>query len=263
MAVERKFVEDGLKRVQVMEYLRKELESAGFGGVRINRTPLGTQVIVYAERPGLIIGRGGRRIKRLTQDLQDIYGMENPQIDVREIENPNLNPQLMASMLARALERGWYFRRAGHTILQRIMDAGAKGCEITISGKLTGPRARTEKMIAGTMKHAGQPADDLVIEGFATAIKKLGVLGVRVRIIPPDVVMPDSFQILKEGVMEGSEEVEEIPEKKVEQEEQKKEENGEKETREKASDSAQEKKVEEKEETRAEEGEENGNTSNE
>ena len=249
MAIERKFVEDSLKRVQVMEYLRKELESAGFGGVRINRTPLGTQVIVYAERPGLIIGRGGRRIKKLTQDLQEIYGMDNPQIDVREIENPDLNPQLMASTLARALERGWYFRRAGHTILQRIMDAGAKGCEITISGKLTGPRARTEKMVAGTMKHAGQPAEDLVIEGFATAIKKLGVLGVRVRIIPPDVEMPDSFRIVEEKSEEESDQ-----EESKEQIEQKEEEKTEK---------PEEQKKEQEKEEQTEMGEENGNTSNE
>jgi small subunit ribosomal protein S3 len=196
MAVERKFVEDSLKRVQVKEYLAKELDSAGFGGVQINRTPLGTQVIVYAERPGLIIGRGGRRIKKLTRDLEEVYGMDNPQIDVREIDNPDLNPQLMASNLARALERGWYFRRAGHTVLNRIMAAGALGCEIIISGKLTGPRSRTEKMIAGKMKHAGQPAEDIVLEGYAIAIKKLGALGVKVRIIPPDAELPDSFEIM-------------------------------------------------------------------
>jgi len=186
--------------------------------------------------------------------------MENPQIDVREIENPNLNPQLMASMLARALERGWYFRRAGHTILQRIMDAGAKGCEITISGKLTGPRARTEKMISGTMKHAGQPADDLVIEGFATAIKKLGVLGVRVRIIPPDVIMPDSFQILDETPVEEPEKKEEKPEEEeVKKEEQKPEVGEGKETKDESSVDEQEK----KESEQGKKGGEDGDTANE
>ncbi len=194
MAVERKFVEDRIKKLKVKEWMVQEVRNAGFGGVDITRTPLGTQVTLFVERPGLVIGKGGRRIRMLTEKLKE-FDIENPQISVDEIEKPEFNAQLMASLLARALERGWYFRKAGYRFLYRIMEAGAKGCEIEISGKLVSERARTEKFVAGTMVHTGEPAYSMVRKGFDIAIKKLGVLGVSVRIIPPDVVLPDEFEV--------------------------------------------------------------------
>ncbi|WP_290597850.1 MULTISPECIES: 30S ribosomal protein S3 [unclassified Archaeoglobus] len=194
MAVERKFVQERLKKLMVKEWIKDEVRSAGFGGVDILRTPLGTQVTLFVERPGLVIGKGGRRIKALTEKLK-VFGLENPQVSVDEVEKPEFNAQLMASLLARALERGWYFRRAGYRFLYRIMEAGAKGCEIEISGKLVSERARTEKFVAGTIIHTGDPAESMVQKGFDVAVKKLGVLGVSVRIIPPDVTLPDEFKV--------------------------------------------------------------------
>jgi small subunit ribosomal protein S3 len=106
----------------------------------------------------------------------------------------------VANRLASSLERGWYFRKAGQSMMRRVMDAGALGCEIVISGKLTGPRSRTEKFISGYIKHSGKPAIDLVDKGYCVAVKKLGVIGCQVRIIPPDVRLPDDFQIEKPPV---------------------------------------------------------------
>ncbi len=194
MAVERKFVQERLKKLMVKEWIKEEVKNAGFGGVDIIRTPLGTQVTLFVERPGLVIGKGGRRIKMLTEKLKE-FGLDNPQVSVDEVEKPEFNAQLMASLLARALERGWYFRRAGYRFLYRIMEAGAKGCEIEISGKLVSERARTEKFVAGTIVHTGDPAYSMVRKGFDIAVKKLGVLGVSVRIIPPDVTLPDEFEV--------------------------------------------------------------------
>ncbi len=194
MAVERKFIRDRITKLQVKEWLKEEVRNAGFGGVDIVRTPLGTQVSLFVERPGLVIGKGGRRIRMLQEKLKE-FGLDNPQISVDEVEKPEFNAQLMATLLARALERGWYFRRAGYRFLYRIMEAGAKGCEIQISGKLTSERARTEKFVAGTMVHTGDPAYELVRKGFDIAIKKLGVYGVLVKIIPPDVELPDEFKV--------------------------------------------------------------------
>lgn len=199
MAVERKFVQERVKKMMVKEWIREEVKSAGFGGVDILRMPLGTQVTLFVERPGLVIGKGGRRIKMLTEKLRE-FGLDNPQVSVDEVEKPEFNAQLMASLLARALERGWYFRRAGYRFLYRIMEAGAKGCEIQISGKLVSERARTEKFVAGTIIHTGDAAYTAVKKGFDIAVKKLGVLGVTVRIIPSDVVLPDEFEIKEGGV---------------------------------------------------------------
>ncbi len=194
MAVERKFVEERVRKLRVKEWVVDEVRNAGFGGIDIVRTPLGTQVTLFVERPGLVIGRGGRRIKKLTDRLKE-FGLDNPQVAVDEIEKPEFNAQLMASLLARALERGWYFRKAGYRFLYRIMEAGAKGCEIEISGKLTSERARTEKFVSGTIVHTGEPAESMVNEGFDIAIKKLGVYGVKVRVIPPDAELPDEIHI--------------------------------------------------------------------
>lgn len=195
MGVERKFVSNGLDKAQMAEYFSKQLERAGYGGMNINRTPMGTQITIFAEKPGMIIGKGGKTIHKLTRDLETIFRVDNPQIDVQEVKVPELNAQMMASRLAGAIERGLYFRKAGHNMLRRILESGALGCEIDLSGKLTGPRKRTEKFVGGNMLHAGNPAMELVDDGFAIAIKKLGVIGCRVRLIKPTVKLPGRFKI--------------------------------------------------------------------
>ncbi len=205
---ERIFVKENVRRLLIKEYLMKEASVAGFGGLEIQRTPLGTRIVLEVERPGLIIGRKGAKIKELTEKLQSKFGVENPTIEVKESPNPYLNAQIMAEKLASALERGWHFRRAGHSTLRRIMEAGAKGAQIIISGKLTGDRARTEKFMAGTIKYNGKPAE-LVDIGYATAKTKPGIIGVTVKIMPPDVKLPDEINILpppSEGEEESKEE---------------------------------------------------------
>ncbi|MCD5409810.1 MAG: 30S ribosomal protein S3 [Methanocellales archaeon] len=198
MAIERKFIQEGLKKVRINEYFIQELNRAGYSGMKVNRTPMGTQITIYAEKPGMVIGKVGKTVRTFTKKLDEEFQLDNPQIDVQEVVKPELNAQMMANRLANALERGWYFRKAGHSTLQRIMNAGALGCEIIISGKITGPRKRREKFLDGCIKHAGIPAEELVDKKFAIAIKKLGVLGVQVKIVQPDVVMPDNFRIISE-----------------------------------------------------------------
>jgi small subunit ribosomal protein S3 len=199
MGVERKFVKNGLDKAQMAEYFSKQLERAGYGGMNINRTPMGTQITIFAEKPGMIIGKGGKTIHKLTHDLETVFRVDNPQIDVQEVKIPELNAQMMASRLAGAIERGLYFRKAGHNMLRRILESGALGCEIDIAGKLTGPRKKTEKFVGGNMLHAGNPAMELVDDGFAIAIKKLGVIGCRVRLIRPTVKLPGRFKTVQVG----------------------------------------------------------------
>lgn len=195
MAIEKKFVQEGYVKASMNEYFLKQLSRAGYGGMELNRTPMGTQITVYSEKPGMVIGKAGKVIRKLTRDIDRMYDMDNPQIDAQEVKRPELNAQMMASRLASSIERGWYFRKAGHNTLRAIMNAGALGCEIVISGKLTGSRSRVEKLVDGYIKHAGKPAEEIVDNGFATAVKKLGTLGCKVRIIPPGAVLPDAFDI--------------------------------------------------------------------
>jgi small subunit ribosomal protein S3 len=177
------------------EYFAEQLSRSGYGGMELNRTPMGTQIIIYSEKPGMVIGKAGKVIRKLTRDVATKYNLENPQIDAQEVKRPELNAQMMASRLAASIERGWYFRKAGHNTLRAVMNAGALGCEVVISGKLTGARSRVEKFIEGYVKHSGNPVQEVVDEGFAVAIKKLGTLGCKVRIIQPGVVLPDSYRI--------------------------------------------------------------------
>jgi small subunit ribosomal protein S3 len=159
---------------------------------------MGTQIVLKAEKPGMVIGKGGKNIRKITTTLESDFDLEDPQVDVQEVEEPDLNARIVADRLANALERGWYFRKAGHTTIDRIMEAGALGAEIVLSGKVTGARSRVEKFNRGYIKHNGEPAEEIVDEGIGTAVMKLGTIGVQVRIIPPDAELPDDFEIYED-----------------------------------------------------------------
>jgi len=171
----------------------------------IAKTPMGTQIVLKAEKPGMVIGKGGKNIRKITTELTERFGMEDPQIDVQEVDEPDLNARIVADRLANALERGWYFRKAGHTTIDRIMDAGALGAEIVLSGKVTGARSRVEKFNRGYIKHNGEPAQSVVDEGQGVAVMKLGTIGVTVKIIPPGATLPDDFEIHDDMEIEGVE----------------------------------------------------------
>jgi small subunit ribosomal protein S3 len=195
MADEHQFIEDGLRETQIDEFFSAELARAGYGGMELAETPMGTQIVLKAEKPGMVIGKGGKNIRKVTRQLETQFDLNDPQIDVQEVDEPDLNAQIVADRLANALERGWYFRKAGHTTIDRIMSAGALGAEIVLSGKVTGARSRVEKFNRGYIKHNGEPAEELVDEGQGVSVMKLGTIGVTVRIIPPGSELPDAFVI--------------------------------------------------------------------
>lgn len=196
MASERKFVAENVRRVLLKEYLMKEVSRAGFGGLDVQRTPLGTRIILTTERPGLVIGRRGQTIKNLTTVIEERFGFENPQIEVQEVGDVSLNAQIMAEKLAFSLERGWHFRRAGHATLRRVMDAGARGCYIILAGKLSGQRHRTEKFKEGSIKYCGDPKIQFVDHGFAVATLKMGVIGVTVEIMQKGAKLPAEISLV-------------------------------------------------------------------
>ena len=179
------FVQKGIIKTKVDEYLAREFYRAGYAGVDILKTPLGTRIVIYAERPAVIIGRRGSMIKQLAQIFEKRFGLENPQITVTSVENPYLSARIVAFRLAVALERGYHFRRAAFIALRRIMEAGALGAEIIISGKLTSERARYEKYRAGKIYRTGEQASIMVERAVAHALLKPGVYGIQVRIVKP------------------------------------------------------------------------------
>ena len=196
MTGERNFIRENTNRIFIKEFLIKKIEGAGFGGMNIQRTPMGTRINILVERPGMVIGKGGSKIKELTEAIREQFNVDNPQIEIEEAGGKaSLNAQIMAEKLAEALERGWHFRRAGHSTVRRIMDAGAKGCQIIIAGKLTGARHRTEKFTQGHVKYCGETAKEVMDIGYAVAKLKAGVLGVKVRIMDPDAKLPDEIKL--------------------------------------------------------------------
>ena len=208
MTVVKEMIKERVRRAQVHDYVQKKTSRAGFGGLSIQRTPLGTHVRIAAERPGLVIGRKGSDIQRLTEELERKFGYENLQVEAGEVNNFALNPLIMAAKVANALERGWNYRRAGNSMLQRIMDSGARGCQITIAGKLTGLRHRTEKFLSGHIKFCGETALELMDVGIAQAKLKPGTIGVKVAIMRPDAKLPDEIEVtqLPEPVVESKDE---------------------------------------------------------
>jgi len=196
MTGERNFIKENTNRALIKEFLIKKIEGAGFGGMNIQRTPMGTRINILVERPGMVIGKGGNKIKELTESIRDNFKVDNPQIEIEEAGiKASLNAQIMAEKLSEALERGWHFRRAGHSTVRRIMDSGAKGCQVIIAGKLTGARHRTEKFTEGHVKYCGETARQVMDNGYAVAKLKPGILGVKVRIMKPDSKLPDEIKI--------------------------------------------------------------------
>ena len=211
------FIEQGIKLMQINEYLRSELVRAGFAGDEIQKTPLGVRITLKTSRPGLVIGKGGKRIQEITDILQEKFGLEMPQIEVEEVPNPDLNAQIMAERLAYSLDRGRHYRRAGYYILRKIMDSGARGTEIIVSGKVTSQRARTTVFRAGTMKKSGQPAQEGVDRGVAQCIQKSGTLGIIVKIMHADIRLGDTVKIKDEALAKAqAKKLSEITKTKVE-----------------------------------------------
>jgi small subunit ribosomal protein S3 len=198
MSIVKRFITESIKKTEIDEFLQRKLERAGYGGVTISKTPLGTHVVIYAMRPGIVIGRGGETIKDLAASLEENFKITNPQISVSEIEVPEFNAYVVASRIASALERGVHFRRAGFWALNQVMDAGALGAEIVISGKLRTERARFEKFRAGYFPRCGEPALRYMKKAEAHVQLKPGIIGVRVKIMPPDAQFPDKIQIVPE-----------------------------------------------------------------
>tara|TARA_A100001037_G_scaffold226090_1_gene204021 strand:+ start:640 stop:1389 length:750 start_codon:yes stop_codon:yes gene_type:complete len=217
MTVVKEMLKERVRRVQVHDHVQNKTARAGFGGLSIQRTPLGTHVRISAERPGLVIGRKGSDIQRLTEELERKFGYENLQVEAGEVNNFALNPLIMAAKVANALERGWNYRRAGNSMLQRIMDAGARGCQITIAGKLTGLRHRTEKFLSGHIKFCGETALELMDVGIAQAKLKPGTIGVKVAIMKPDARLPDEIEVVKPEIPATEEVKEEEGEEETEE----------------------------------------------
>jgi len=177
------FIKQGIKEAEIEDFIKKIFPLGDYSKTELQRTPLGIKIIIYTNKPGRIIGKGGKNINEMTDAIKVRFGLENPQLDVKAIRNPNLDPKIVAKQIASALEKGYNYKKIGNLTIKRIMDAGAIGAQIVISGKLGGGKSMTGKFQEGHLKHCGQPAKDLVDYAFETALVKLGKIGIKVKIM--------------------------------------------------------------------------------
>lgn len=222
--IERQFTSQKLKEFQIQEFISQELSNAGHNRIEIKRTPLGEKIIVYTSKPGLVVGRKGENIQHLTEALKKKFNIENPQIEIAEVENAFLDPNFIVDRIASVLERfgSQRFKSTGYRTLQEIMDAGAIGAEIIISGTVPSTRARSWRFSAGYLKKSGDISQNLIKKTNGQAFLKQGVIGIKVSIMTPDIKLPDKViikpkeeKIKVEEIkpMEIKEEVEEKPKK--------------------------------------------------
>ncbi|HLC72079.1 MAG TPA: 30S ribosomal protein S3 [Candidatus Nanoarchaeia archaeon] len=197
--IERKFVAQKLKEHQIQEYMASNLAKAGYSHTEIRRTPLGEKVIIYTTRPGLVVGKKGDNIKKLTAFLKKRFKMENPQIEIGDVENPTMDVNYIADRIAFNLERfgSKRFKSIGYKVLQDIIDAGALGAEVVLSGKIPSARARSWRFSAGYLKKSGDIHLNKIKKANLGVNLKSGTIGVKVSIMTPDIELPDKMLALK------------------------------------------------------------------
>jgi len=208
--IERNFIKQKKKEYQIQEHIVNSLNNIGHSKTKMQRTPLGEKIIISASRPGLVVGREGKNIKSLTKYLKKKFKLENPQIEIKEVENIHLDANVVAENIASSLERFGIgrFKGVGHKVMANAMSNGALGIEILISGKVPSSRARTWRFYSGYLKKCGDIAVCGVNLAYAKARLKSGLVGIQVRIMPPDIKLPDKIKIIeqKEEIIEEPQE---------------------------------------------------------
>ncbi|MDD3175021.1 MAG: 30S ribosomal protein S3 [Candidatus Nanoarchaeia archaeon] len=195
--IERKFVSQKFKEFHIKQYLKLELNRAGLSDVKLQRTSMGEKILISANRPGLVVGRGGAVIQKLTKVMKDQFKLENPEIEIEEIKDVNTDANIIAEYIVNQLERfgSQRFKGIAHKALSRVMEGGALGVEILISGKIPSSRAKSWRFAVGYMKKCG----DIAITGVNTcktsACLKTGIVGVQVKIMPGSTILPDKIEV--------------------------------------------------------------------
>ena len=184
-------IKDNYNMMLLNDFLREKIKDAGFSKVEISKTPTGTKIILHVTKPGIVIGRKGAGIKLLTEKIQTDFGYKNPQISVEEIAKPELSPSVMCNRMAAHIERGTAFRRATMWTMNQIMEAGAMGVQITISGKLRGDRSAFEKHTQGILPRAGNYAKNVVSEDIVHTKTPMGLIGIKIRIAKKEKLVPE------------------------------------------------------------------------
>jgi small subunit ribosomal protein S3e len=182
-----KFVASGVFKAELNEFLTRELAEDGYSGVEVRVTPTKTEIIIMATRTQNVLGEKGRRIRELTAVVQKRFNIAPGAVDLyaEKVATRGLCAIAQAESLRYKLIGGLAVRRACYGVLRFIMESGAKGCEVVVSGKLRGQRAKSMKFVDGLMIHSGDPCNDYVDTATRHVLLRQGVLGIKVKIMLP------------------------------------------------------------------------------
>merc|ERR1712240_380958 len=183
----KKFVKDGVFKAELNRFLTNELAEDGYSGVQVRHTPARTEIIILATRTQNVLGEKGRRIRELTSLVQKRFGFAEGSVELyaEKVAQRGLCAIAQAESLRYKLVGGLAVRRACYGVLRFIMESGAKGCEVVVSGKLRGQRAKAMKFTDGLMTHSGEPLNDYVDMAVRHVLLRQGVLGIKVKIMLP------------------------------------------------------------------------------
>ncbi|CAD7699614.1 unnamed protein product [Ostreobium quekettii] len=209
----RKFVADGVFYAELNELLTRELAEDGYSGVEVRVTPMRTEIIIRATRTQNVLGEHGRRIRELTSVVQKRFEFSQGSVELyaERVENRGLCAIAQAESLRYKLLGGLAVRRACYGVLKFVMESGAKGCEVIVSGKLRAQRAKAMKFKDGYMVSAGDPTREYVDSAVRHVLLRQGVLGIKVKI------MKDHDPTGKAGPKRQLPDVVKIPEPKEEE----------------------------------------------
>ncbi len=205
--IERTFIIQKTKEYYLKKYIRSRLNNVGISQIKLKKIPLGEKIIIYTSRPSLVVGSRGANIKDLTRILKKEFSLENPQIEINEVKDPFLDAQMVAEKIASSLERfgSARFKSVGHKIMENVINSGALGVELIISGKIPGARAKSWRFYQGYLKKCGDIAVEGVRSAQASALLKSGIIGIKVAIMPPGLKLPDHIEILEQSVKSDEE----------------------------------------------------------
>merc|ERR1712183_1132512 len=183
----RKFVADGVFFAELNELFTRELAEDGYSGVEVRQTPARHEIIIRATRTQNVLGEKGRRIRELTAVVQKRFGFPPGSVELyaEKVLNRGLCSVAQAESLRYKLLGGLAVRRACYGVLRFIMESGALGCEVIVSGKLRAQRAKSMKFVDGMMIHSGQPVKEYVDTAVLHVLLRQGVLGIKVNIMLP------------------------------------------------------------------------------
>merc|ERR1712226_901104 len=199
-------VADGVFYAELNEFLMRVLAEDDYAGVEVRVTPIRTEIIIRATRTREVLGEKGRRIRELTAVVQKRYNFPENSVELfaERVENRAACAMAQCESLRYKLLGGLAVRRACYGVVRFIMENGAKGCEVVISGKLRAQRAKVMKFKDGYLISTGEPKKHYIDFAVRHVLMRQGVLGIRVKIMlahdpegkmGPKMPMPDAVII--------------------------------------------------------------------